>query len=288
VVWRLPLCALWIVEINPKAGSEKERCDYMEAIAEPITETSELEAKVPRGRKPKAVKPPTRLERAEKVRQRIVGLAEELMTDGFGDLLSPPGAVQLSETPDGDPKTGGYIGKVKEPLGIYLQRVSVVDNYSQRPPFDHVNDSIYRRLIRDFIEGAAMPEAKVAALNRSASTQKAASLEDTSDIRFSVIDGLQRLYCFCLALLIVFRREQLVADGLLPEEAWEYFADAVAAKGDPRAATEELLKRPVRYEVFFNIDLAGLLHYALYGDLQYRAAPNESPGATGNHAEAAH
>ena len=32
--------------------------------------------------------------------------------------------------------------------------------------FEHVADPIYRRLIRDFINGAVMPESKVAVLNR--------------------------------------------------------------------------------------------------------------------------
>ena len=100
----------------------------------------------------------TKEERSEKVRSRIEGLKNELRSKGFADCLTLDGPPVVKDEPDFDPKTEGYIGKVKEPLGAYLQRVSVLDNYAQRPPFDHANDPIYRRLIRDFIQGAIMPE----------------------------------------------------------------------------------------------------------------------------------
>jgi hypothetical protein len=206
-------------------------------------------------------KPPTRLERGEKLRERIVGLKEELITGGFGSLLREPGPVQLTEEPDDDPKTEGKVGKVKETLGAYLQRVSVIDNFSQRPPFDHAKDPIYRRLIGDFIHGAAMPESKVAVLSRDAADRRAKSLNDR-DTQFSIIDGLQRLYCYALAVLLVWRRETVIKDGLVPEDVWkDHFATEIAKLGDAKTATERLLKRPIRYEVFYDIDLAGLLHY---------------------------
>ena len=213
-----------------------------------------------RGRRPKVAKAPTKLERAEKLHEQIVSLADDLMADGYGALLQPAGAARLITDPVQDPTTSGWIGHVEEPLGTYIQRVRVQDNFSQRPPFDHVTDSIYKRLIRDFIEGAVMPESKVAALSHSASDRKAHSL-DEPDIDYSIIDGLQRLYCFCIALLLVWRRDQLVRDRSLPPEAWEYFREHVEAKGEPRAATEQLLTRVMRYEIFYQIDLGGLLHY---------------------------
>jgi hypothetical protein len=212
------------------------------------------------GRRPKPAKGPTKLERAEKLREQIVTLSEALMNDGYGALLQPPGSAQLITKPIQDPKTQGWVGHVEEPLGIYIQRVNVNQNFAQRPPFDHVTDSIYKRLIRDFIEGAVMPESKVAALSHSASDRKAQSLSET-DINYSVIDGLQRLYCFCIALLLVWRRDELIKDGSLPAEAWAYFADHVETAGSAREATEQLLKRVIRYEIFYQIDLGGLLHY---------------------------
>jgi hypothetical protein len=230
--------------------------DTIETLVADATEAT----KGMRGRRPKATKTPTKIERTERLREEIAGLTDGLMGDGHGSTLPPPGPIQLITQPMQDPKTGGWIGHVEEPLGIYIQRVNVNQNFSQRPPFDHVTDSIYKRLIRDFIEGAVMPESKVAALARSTEDRKAHSL-DNPNIDFSVIDGLQRLYCFCLALLLVWRRDGLIRVGALPADAWEYFEDAVTATGDPHSATEQLLGRTVRYEIFYEIDLAGLLHY---------------------------
>ncbi|HTY56703.1 MAG TPA: hypothetical protein VMB26_15975 [Candidatus Binataceae bacterium] len=230
------------------------------AIAVAIDSHPQAAAKLkasPRQGKP--AKRPKKSERAEQLKTRLIGLADELKAQGFSALLKPPAAIALAEAPDQDPKTGGWIGKVKEPLGAYIQRVSVADNFSQRPPFDHVTDPIYRRLIRDFIEGALVPEAKVAALD-SVSGGKIAEL-DHREIRCSIIDGLQRLYCMCIAVLLVHERHRLVQEGLIPKQAWDYFADAVNRSGEPKAATEKMLERAIRYEIFYRIDLGGLLHY---------------------------
>src|SRR5205823_3732335 len=144
------------------------------------------------------------------------------------------------------------------------QRVSVQDNFAQRQPFDHLKDPIYMRLIRDFIERAAMPEAKVAALAAAAAGRRAQSLTQP-DIRYSVIDGLQRLYCYLIAILLVFQREKLVQERCITKEAWEYFREAVEAAvqaaGDAQTAVQEILKSQIRYEIFYQIDLEGLLHY---------------------------
>ena len=222
-------------------------------------ELSEVPA-MPRGRRPKPLKPPNRLERCENMRQRILTLTDDLIADGFGSVLAPPATVKTISEPIHDPKTNGWIAHVEEPLGTYIQRVSVAENFSQRPPFDHVEDPIYRRLIRDFVQGAAMPESKVSALSKGKVSRKAESLE-APDITYSVIDGLQRLFCYCIAILLVWLGEETASEGLVTKDAWNYFAEALAANTDTRSATEELLKRITRYEIFYNIDLAGLLHY---------------------------
>jgi hypothetical protein len=236
----------------------------MEAAAQAnLVEVEPIGGGVPmvRGRRPKvAVKAVSRSDRSENVRKQLLSLSADLMDDGFAALLPPPQPIKTVSPPVHDPKTEGWIGHVEEPLGSYIQRVSVVDNFSQRPPFDHVNDPIYRRLIKDFLHGAAMPESKVACLSQGAKNGKAETLE-VPDVYYSVIDGLQRLYCYSLAILMVWRREALVQQGLMPQEAWDYFVESVQATGDSKTATEELLKRPTRYEVFYNIDLGGLLHY---------------------------
>jgi len=102
-----------------------------------------------------------------------------------------------------------------------------------------------------------MPESKIAALSWSGGVRSL----DASELRFSIIDGLQRLYCFLIAILLVWRREQLAQEGLIPEEAWRFFAPSVNRLGEPQSATEKLLQRIIRYEIFYQISLAGLLHY---------------------------
>jgi len=215
------------------------------------------ELKTLRSRRGTRLTKPTKLERTRKTHDVVVTLVQELKSAGFTAALSPPGPIIVIGSEVGDPKTRGKIGHAREPLGIYIQRLSVQDNFFQRPPFDHITDPIYRRLIRDFIEGAAMPESKVAALSWSGGVRSL----DADDIRFSIIDGLQRLYCFLIAILLVWRREQLVQEGLIPDEAWNFFADSVKKLGEPRIATENLLQRIIRFEIFYAISLAGLLHY---------------------------
>ena len=128
------------------------------------TGTLARELRTLRKRKGGRVKKPTRLERSRKLHDAIVGLVQELQSAGFASMASPPGSIAVLGPEIEDPKTGGKIGHVQESLAAYIQRLSVDDNFFQRPPFDHVTDPIYRRLIRDFIDGAAMPESKIAAL----------------------------------------------------------------------------------------------------------------------------
>lgn len=226
------------------------------APAFPAVKKSEKEGRA-RGRKAKT-KAPTKVERQEILRERIKHLTEALESAGFGGLLTIPGAVKPIAPEAPDVKTGGFIAHIEEELGTYIQRVSIVDNFYQRQPFDHLNDKIYLRLIRDFILKAAMPEAKVAALDGRGGRLK--SLQEP-DIKYSVIDGLQRLYCYCISVLIVWQREKLIAERCITQESWDYLRDAVEKAGDPKEAVEEILKRKTRYEIFWNIDLEGLLHY---------------------------
>ena len=153
------------------------------------------------------------------------------------------------------------MGTSRRQLGTYIQRVGIAENYQQRPPFDHLTDSIYRRLVRDFIDDATMPEAKVAALSANDPNKMVYELNEPG-ISFSIIDGLQRLYCFCIAILLVWRRDALVQDGIVPMEAWDYFSDVVEKAGDTADRHGEYpAAGQVRYEIFYSIGLKGLLHY---------------------------
>jgi len=229
--------------------------DLPDAAASTRSDKQELRGL--RGRSARGAKKPTRLERARKLHEVVVNLVEELRSAGFFAVLSAPGPITIVGLEVEDPKTQGKIGHAREPLGTYIQRLSVEDNFFQRPPFDHVTDPIYRRLIRDFLEGAAMPESKIAALSWAGGVR---SLDD-ENVRYSIIDGLQRLYCFLIAILLVWRRGQLVQEGVIPEESWNFFADSVKRMGEPETATGILLQRIIRYEIFYQISLAGLLHY---------------------------
>ena len=91
------------------------------------------ETSLPRGKRPKRGKAPTKLERLETLRTRILSLVPDLVAEGFGAQVPPPGPIRLTAEAIRDPKTGGWIGHVEEPLGTYLQRVSIVGNFSQRP-----------------------------------------------------------------------------------------------------------------------------------------------------------
>ena len=236
-------------ELVAKGPAEAEVTERVRSV--------QREVRAVRSRRRRRLRIITKLERTKNLHAVVANLVNELRNEGFASFLCPPGAITLVGPEIEDPKTQGKIGHTQEPLGAYIQRLSVDDNFFQRPPFDHVTDPIYRRLIRDFIEGAVMPESKIAALSWSGGVR---SLDDES-VRYSIIDGLQRLYCFLIAILLVWRRDQLVQDAVIPEEAWNFFAGSVNRLGDPQSATEKLLERVIRYEIFYAISLAGLLHY---------------------------
>src|SRR5580658_1883647 len=188
--------------------------------------------KMPRGRRPKATPAPKKFERQEALKNRIVALSEELAGAGFADLMTPLVPIRPVAAEVVDEKTSARIGHVEETLAVYLQRTSIKDNLSQRPPFDHVTDPIYRRLMRDFIQGAQMPEARIAALRDLSGRIK--SLDETS-INYSIIDGLQRSWCYSTTVLIALHRDQLVTDRCITVEAWDYFRPFIEKLGDPEA-----------------------------------------------------
>ena len=55
-------------------------------------------------------------------------------------------------------------------------------------------------------------------------------------VYFSVIDGIQRLCCYLIAVLLVWQRERLIRDHVIGEETWEYFKGVVEATGEPEPA----------------------------------------------------
>lgn len=223
-----------------------------------LTEVTLKETRMPRGRRQKAPPAPKKFERQEALKNRIVALSEELHRAGFADLLTELAPIKPVAPEVVDQKTSASIGHVEETLATYLQRTSIKDNLSQRPPFDHIADPIYRRLMRDFIIGAQMPEVKIAALRDLSGRIKSL---DEPNINYSIIDGLQRSWCYSTTVLLALHREKLVTDRCITVEAWDYFRPFIEKLGDPDTAVRTLLGRTIRYEIYYNIDLEGLLHY---------------------------
>ena len=213
-----------------------------------------------RSRKSQKAQSPGRMsskDRFDKLHERVVNLRDELITNQ-GIALPVPGPITPIADAVTDSKTGALIAHVEEPLGVYLQRVSVRENVVQRPPFNHMEDPIYRRLIRDFLAGAAMPESKVAALNRDDADMRAPTL-DVTNISYSIIDGLQRLYCFSIATLLSIHGRALVEEGCITQDSWEYVN--TGDQSEQWVEVKDFLIQKIRYEIFYNTDLEGFLHY---------------------------
>jgi hypothetical protein len=211
------------------------------------------------GRRSKA-RPMAPTQRLERIREKFQQLFTLLEERGFGQFKGekPPIRLLPGTEPDVDSKTGAHIGHVRLPLRDYLRRASIRENIKQRKPFDHLKDSIYLRLIRDFLDGALMPEVKLGILGSDGAS--AVDLDEPNGIS-SIIDGLQRTYCYLIALLLVLEGEQSVREGWAPESAWRYLEQHVKEIGQGREAVSRLLERPIRVEVYYKLELGHLLQY---------------------------
>jgi len=199
-------------------------------------------------------------QRLERIQQKFLDLFAVLAARGFDVVGTRRPAIRLlpGTEADVDAKTGACIGHVRLPLKEYLQLASINENIRQRRPFDHLKDSIYLRLIRDFLDGAVMPEVKLGILG--ADGRSRAQLDVTKALS-SIIDGLQRTYCYLIALLLVIEGERAVIEGWAPESAWKYLEPHVAKLGEGREALARLLERPIRVEIYYNLELGHLLQY---------------------------
>ena len=68
---------------------------------------------------PKAVPPPKKFERQEALKNRIMGLANELRSGSFADILPPLAPIQPIAPEVTDGKTEAKIGHVQEVLATY-------------------------------------------------------------------------------------------------------------------------------------------------------------------------
>jgi len=155
-------------------------------------------------------------------------------------------------------KTTARIGHAEETLAVYLQRTSIKDNLSQRPPFDHIADPIYRRLMRDFIQGAQNARSQDCRFARFKRPYQVARRKRHQ------LQHHRRPAAFLVlftTVLLALHREKLVTDRCITVEAWDYFRPFIEKLGDPQTAARTLLARTIRYEIYYHIDLEGLLHY---------------------------
>lgn len=203
----------------------------------------------------------TEITRPKKLKtEERVNLVRDLLNDlleiigaNLGQLNPPQEPAKSGAKAVVDARSGARVVHATVSTIDYLRLTAVANNLFQRPPFDHLQDPIYRRLIRAMLQLYLIPESKIAGF--SDNWQKAQKIEDVSS--YSIIDGLQRRFCYGLAILLLCLKDEVVTRGLLTQE--EY--DKQYAKILEEAELEKVLQQPVRLELFYNIDISGLLHW---------------------------
>lgn len=153
-----------------------------------------------------------------------------------------------------DSKTGAMVINALAPVAFLLTRFSGLSHWFQRKTFHHTRDTIYQRLIIAILKGYYVPPLRVAAVADSGVVENPTLAED-----WTLIDGLQRTTCYIIAVLMAAFGDELVEMGCIDEQVWiEMFRENALA-----CDIGELLKRQQQLEVFYRIDLAGVLHFML-------------------------
>jgi hypothetical protein len=153
-----------------------------------------------------------------------------------------------------DSKTGAMVINALAPVAFLLTRFSGLSHWFQRRTFHHTRDKIYQRLIVAILKGYYVPPLRVAAVADEGVVEDPTKADD-----WTLIDGLQRTTCYIIAVLMAALGEELVEQGCVAERVWEEVFKAHAEACD----IHDLLARRQQLEVFFKIDLAGVLHFML-------------------------
>ena len=135
-----------------------------------------------------------------------------------------------------------------------MTRFSGLSHWFQRKTFHHTRDPIYQRLIVAILKGYYVPPLRVAAVADKGVVDDPRSADD-----WTLIDGLQRTTCYIIAVLMAAYLDELVEEGCLDETIWNEMFKQHALACD----VNELLHRQQQMEVFYKIDLAGVLHFML-------------------------
>jgi len=153
-----------------------------------------------------------------------------------------------------DAKTGAMVVNALATVAFLLTRFSGLSHWFQRKTFHHTRDSIYQRLIVAILKGYYVPPLRVAAVADKGVVEDPNVADD-----WTLIDGLQRTTCYIIAVLMAALGDDLVEMGCIDEKTWNETFREYAIKAD----VNELLGRQQQMEVFYKIDLAGVLHFML-------------------------
>jgi hypothetical protein len=171
-------------------------------------------------------------------------------------IVIPATSIQTIGIELPDSKTGAMVINALASVAFLLTRFSGMSHWFQRKTFHHTRDEIYQRLIIAILKGYYVPPLRVAAV---ADNGKGVITDPKLASDWTLIDGLQRTTCFIIAVLMTALGDELVEMGCIEEGIWEETFRKHAEACD----INELLGRQQQLEVFYRIDLAGVLHFML-------------------------
>jgi hypothetical protein len=166
----------------------------------------------------------------------------------------PDTTIEVIGTGQLDAKTGATVVNALAPVAFLLTKFSGLAHWFQRRTFHHTRDPIYQRLIVAILKGYYVPPLRVAAVADEGVVDDPRHADD-----WTLIDGLQRTTCYIIAVLMAAFGDELVEMGCLDEAIWNETFKEHAEACDVNA----LLGRKQQMEVFYKIDLAGVLHFML-------------------------
>jgi hypothetical protein len=153
-----------------------------------------------------------------------------------------------------DSKTGAMVINALASVAFLLTRFSGLSHWFQRKTFHHTRDPIYQRLILAILKGYYVPPLRVAAVADNGLVEDPTVADD-----WTLIDGLQRTTCYIIAVLMAALGDELVEMGCIDESVWnETFREYAET-----CEIDDLLNRQQQLEVFYRIDLPGVLHFML-------------------------
>jgi hypothetical protein len=153
-----------------------------------------------------------------------------------------------------DAKTGAMVVNALASVAFLLTRFSGLSHWFQRKTFHHTRDPIYQRLIVAILKGYYVPPLRVAAVADQGIVEDPKQADD-----WTLIDGLQRTTCYIIAVLMAALGDELVDLGCIDETIWNETFHEHAKVCD----VSKLLGRQQQMEVFYKIDVAGVLHFML-------------------------